>query len=87
MQCAVVEFARNVLGINDAESSEINENSKNPVISMMEEQKKIKNKPLDILIDRTVSKKDEEAMFRLSDSIQTAFFEGEWVCNIEVLGA
>jgi CTP synthase len=44
MQCAVVEFARNVLGIKDAESSEINENSKNPVISMMEEQKKIKNK-------------------------------------------
>ncbi len=49
--------------------------------------KKIKNKPLDILIDRTVSKKDEEAMFRFSDSIQTAFFEGEGVCNIEVLGA
>jgi CTP synthase len=44
MQCAVVEFARNVLGIKDAQSSEIDENSKNPVISMMEEQKKIKNK-------------------------------------------
>ena len=44
MQCAVVEFARNVLGIKDAQSSEINENSKNQVISMMEEQKKIKNK-------------------------------------------
>jgi CTP synthase len=44
MQCAVVEFARNVLGIKDAQSSEIDENAKNPVISMMEEQKKIKNK-------------------------------------------
>ena len=44
MQCAVVEFARNVLGIKDAQSSEINEKSKNQVISMMEEQKKIKNK-------------------------------------------
>lgn len=44
MQCAVVEFARNVLGIKDAQSSEIDEKAKNPVISMMEEQKKIKNK-------------------------------------------
>ena len=44
MQCAVVEFARNVLGIKDAQSSEINDKSKNQVISMMEEQKKIKNK-------------------------------------------
>ncbi len=47
---------------------------------------KFKNKSLDILIDRVISKKDEEAMFRLSDSIQTAFFEGEGVCNIEVIG-
>lgn len=44
MQCAVIEFARNVLGIKDAHSSEMDENTKNPVISMMEEQKKIKNK-------------------------------------------
>lgn len=44
MQCAVVEFARNVIGIKDAQSSEIDENAKNPVISMMEDQKKIKNK-------------------------------------------
>lgn len=46
----------------------------------------LKNKSIDILIDRVISKKDEEAMFRLSDSIQTAFFEGEGVCNIEVVG-
>ncbi|WP_276361820.1 CTP synthase [Daejeonella sp. H1SJ63] len=44
MQCAVIEFARNVLGLKDAHSSEMDENTKNPVISMMEEQKKIKNK-------------------------------------------
>lgn len=44
MQCAVIEFARNVLGLKDAHSSEMNENTKDPVISMMEEQKKIKNK-------------------------------------------
>lgn len=40
MQCAVVEFARNVLGL-EASSTELNPNTKNPVIDMMEEQKKI----------------------------------------------
>ncbi len=40
MQCAVVEFARNVLGL-DASSTELNPKTKNPVIDMMEEQKKI----------------------------------------------
>lgn len=44
MQCAVVEYGRNVLGLPDAQSTEMNENAQNPVISMMEEQKKIKNK-------------------------------------------
>jgi CTP synthase len=44
MQCAVVEFGRNVLKLKDAQSSEMDENAANPVISMMEEQKKIKNK-------------------------------------------
>lgn len=40
MQCAVVEFARHVLGL-DASSTELNAKTKNPVIDMMEEQKKI----------------------------------------------
>jgi len=43
MQCAVIEFARNVLNMKDANSTEINLTTKNPVISMMEEQKKLKN--------------------------------------------
>lgn len=43
MQCAVVEFARNVLGL-DASSTELNPKSKHPVIDMMEEQKKITTK-------------------------------------------
>ena len=41
---AVVEFARDVLGIKDADSAEFDENSKNPVIHIMEEQKGIDNK-------------------------------------------
>jgi CTP synthase len=43
MQCAVIEFARHVLGYTDAHTTEIAEDSKYPVISMMEEQKNISN--------------------------------------------
>ena len=43
MQCAVVEFARNVLSLKNANSTEINPDTDHPVISMMEEQKKLKN--------------------------------------------
>ncbi|MBC99816.1 MAG: CTP synthetase [Crocinitomicaceae bacterium] len=39
MQCAVIEFARNVLNMKNAHSIEIDSQSKYPVISMMEEQK------------------------------------------------
>ncbi len=42
MQMAVIEFARNVLNLKDAHSTEMDLNTPNPVINMMEEQKKIK---------------------------------------------
>lgn len=42
MQMAVIEYARNVLGIKDAHSTEMKKDTPNPVINMMEEQKKIK---------------------------------------------
>ena len=41
MQMAVIEFARNVLGIKDAHSTEMNPDTLNPVIDLMEAQKKI----------------------------------------------
>ncbi|KQR67450.1 CTP synthase [Pedobacter sp. Leaf176] len=44
MQCAVIEYGRNVLGLEGAHTVEIEENAKHPVINMMEEQKKITNK-------------------------------------------
>lgn len=44
MQCAVVEFARNVLGLLGAASTEVAPKTPHPVIDMMESQKKIKNK-------------------------------------------
>lgn len=43
MQCAVVEFARNVLGYEDANSREMNSDTKHPVIDIMAEQKNIVN--------------------------------------------
>ncbi|MCH2225736.1 MAG: CTP synthase [Crocinitomicaceae bacterium] len=43
MQCAVIEFARNVLGHKEAHTTEISENCADPVIDMMEEQKTISN--------------------------------------------
>lgn len=39
MQMCVVEFARNVLGLKDAISTEVDPSSKNPVIDLMEDQK------------------------------------------------
>jgi CTP synthase len=44
MQCAVIEFARNVLGLEGAHSTEIDHKTKYPVIDLMEEQKSIIDK-------------------------------------------
>ena len=41
MQCMVIEFARNVMGLSDANSTEMNPLTANPVIDLMEEQKTI----------------------------------------------
>ena len=42
MQCAVIEYARNVAKIADANSTEFDENALNPVIDLMLEQKNVK---------------------------------------------
>ena len=41
MQMAAIEFARNVLGLKDAHSTEMDPGTKEPVIDLMEEQKKV----------------------------------------------
>jgi CTP synthase len=41
MQMAVIEFARNVCGLKDANSTEIDPDTKNPVVDVLPEQKKI----------------------------------------------
>jgi len=43
MQVAVVEFARNVLGLKNANSFEMDKNTPHPVINLMEDQKNITN--------------------------------------------
>ncbi len=44
MQCAVIEFARNILGYKDAHTAEINPESSHPVIDLMPDQKDIDEK-------------------------------------------
>jgi CTP synthase len=41
MQCAVIEFGMNVVGLKHASSTEVNPNTADPVIDLMEEQKSI----------------------------------------------
>lgn len=43
MQCMVIEFARNVLGLSEANSTEMNPTTQSPVIDLMDEQKSISN--------------------------------------------
>jgi len=43
MQCATIEFARNVLGFKGANSTEFNKKTEYPVISLLEEQENVKN--------------------------------------------
>ncbi len=44
LQCAVIEFARNVAGLNDANSTEFDKNCNHPVICLLDEQRKITQK-------------------------------------------
>jgi CTP synthase len=44
LQCAVVEFARCVLGLADANSTEFDKTTKNPVIWMMEDQQSVRER-------------------------------------------
>jgi CTP synthase len=44
MQMAIIEYARNVEGLADANSTEMNEKTSHPVVNLMEEQKTITDK-------------------------------------------
>ncbi|PIZ09762.1 MAG: excinuclease ABC subunit A [Flavobacteriaceae bacterium CG_4_10_14_0_8_um_filter_31_99] len=47
--------------------------------------KDFKNEPLFLVVDRIITKNDEDFYNRLGDAIQTAFFEGKGTCFIENL--
>ena len=44
LQCSIIDFARNVCGLSNANSTEFNKNTNHPVISLMESQRAIKIK-------------------------------------------
>jgi CTP synthase len=44
MQMSVIEYSRNILGLADANSTEMNEKTSNPVVNLMEEQKTVTDK-------------------------------------------
>jgi CTP synthase len=44
MQCVTIEFARNVLGLKGAHSTEFDPKTRHPVVDLMAEQKGVKNK-------------------------------------------
>lgn len=44
LQCAVVEFARNVCGLEDAHSTEFNNETRHPVICLLDDQRSITDK-------------------------------------------
>jgi CTP synthase len=44
MQCAVVEFARSELGLDDANSTEFDPSTQNPVINLMEDQRTVRER-------------------------------------------
>ena len=46
-------------------------------------QEKFKGEPLFLVVDRVVTKEDEDFYNRLADAVQTAFFEGKGTCFIE----
>ncbi|WP_299052983.1 excinuclease ABC subunit UvrA [uncultured Polaribacter sp.] len=48
-------------------------------------QEEFQKEPLYLVVDRVITKNDEDFYNRLADAIQTAFFEGKGVCFIENL--
>lgn len=48
---------------------------------------KLDNKDILLIIDRIVVKEEEEFYNRLSDAVQTAFFEGKGICYLQEVGS
>jgi CTP synthase len=71
-QMAVIEFARNVCGMADANSTEFEKNCKNPVIDILPEQKKIEGLGGNMRLGgKDVELKPGTLAFQLFDSART----------------
>ena len=68
MQLAVIEFARHILGMNEAHSTEFNEDTQHPVIAMIEEWRDQKG---------TIERRDEDS--DLGGTMRL----GEQVCHVQ----
>ena len=51
---------------------------------LLDNAESLHDKNMEVLVDRAVVQQDEDTQFRLSDSVQTALFEGEGSCQIEM---
>ncbi|RIK05750.1 MAG: CTP synthase [Acidobacteria bacterium] len=64
LQCAVVEFARNVLGLHDANSSEFDPHTQNPVVDLMADQADIEDMGGTMRLGTYVAKLEPESLAR-----------------------
>ncbi|MGB5555075.1 MAG: CTP synthase [Flavobacteriaceae bacterium] len=95
MQMAVIEYARNVLGLEKANSTEMDENTPYKVIDLMEEQKTITNKGGTMrlgawdcnLVDGTLAKKVYHGASKISERHRHRYeFNNEYKAQLEASG-
>ncbi len=86
MQMAVIEFARNVLGWQDANSTEMDTATTHPVIALMEEQKKVKKKGGTMRLGAYPCKIEEDSLankiYRLPRSVKDTGIAGSSIIII-----
>jgi len=53
---------------------------------LIEDPFQLKEEQMELLIDRGSIAHDEDNQYRMADSVQTALFEGDGLCNIQIIG-
>ncbi|MGB6041513.1 MAG: CTP synthase [Pirellulales bacterium] len=64
MQCAVIEFARNMVGLDGADSTEFNKDTPHPVICLMDEQRTVVDKGGTMRLGAQLAQLDPESLSR-----------------------
>ena len=52
---------------------------------LVEDPSQIEGQPMELLIDRGTIAHDEDSQYRMADSVQTALFEGDGLCHINII--